>query len=381
MKRTILSALLIMPVVAQAQVLERDSAGVHIVTQPPAARVRLGPALFEVTGSEGGREPFFRLGSDGVRALSAGFVVVNAGTELRYYTRDGALRQVAGGRGSGPGEFQMVSWTQRLAGDSIAAYDSRLRRLSVWTGEGSNARSSQVQIGSTAPAPGAFAMIPAMPTGALNDGALLFMSSVSLQPPAQGMQRVQGWLLRSPADFARPDTLAQVAVIDLGPRTGNGPMTQPIAFLRRFRRSVTAAGLAITDGADYRIDLFDVTGRRRSSVRVQRAALSVRAEDRAAWRAQQSAGEALFPAAFPAYSELWHDSTGRLWAELFRPPTAATTMWDVFAGNGRLLLTIEAPAAVQLVAADASRVYGIRTDELDVQTLQGFELPAQLVRR
>ncbi len=107
----------------------------------------------------------------------------------------------------------------------------------------------------------------------------------------------------------------------------------------------------------------------------------MRAEDRAAWRAQQPAGEPLFPTAFPAYTELWHDTAGRLWAELFRPPTAAIAMWDVFDANGRLLVTIETPARLRLVAADSTRVYGISKDELDVEMVQAFDLPALPVRR
>jgi hypothetical protein len=363
---------------ADAQITRRDSSGVTIITQSPARRVRLGEPVLTIDGSEGGREPFFQINDNGVLALSDGLVVANAASELRYYTRDGRFRRAVGGRGGGPGEFQFLSWIQRLADDSVAAYDGRLRRLSVWTRDGRPTRAALVPRSSMTPAAGAFATIPATPTGMFADGTLLFVSSVSLFAHANGIRRARGWLLRSAADAAIRDTLAEIAVIDYGPRAGTGPATQSVAFLRMFSRSVTGAGFSMSEGDEYRIEHFNAVGRRIASVRVRRDHAAVRDLDRRLWRTHQPEVDALFPTVFPSYSKLWHDTTGRLWAELFRPPTAPTRSWDVFDPSGRLLVTIETAGSVRLVTADAARAYGIHEDELDVQRIQAFDLPRVL---
>ncbi|MGH7472033.1 MAG: hypothetical protein ACRENP_29130, partial [Longimicrobiales bacterium] len=169
--------------------------------------MKLGGALFQIDGSEAGHEAFFRLSGDGITAHSGGFVVANAGTELRFYTAAGELRKSAGGRGGGPGEFQFITWVQRIPGDSIEVYDSRLRRVSVWSHDGERGRETLVPGGMSAPAPGAVMSMPAVPAGALPNGQLLFASSVSLFPNPGGIARARGWLLRgSPAGPTR-DTI------------------------------------------------------------------------------------------------------------------------------------------------------------------------------
>jgi hypothetical protein len=374
----ILSAVAFKGVAAQA--IERDSAGVRIVTQPPSARVKLGRPVLQVDGAEGGREPFFRLSGDGITAHSDGFVVANAGTELRFYSAAGELRKTAGGRGSGPGEFQIISWLQRIQGDSIAVYDSRLRRLSVWTRTGERARETPVPGGMMPPAPGAVAAVPAMPTGALHDGLLLFTSSVSYFPSAGGIARASGWLLRGSPTESKRDTIASIAVIDYGPLGSSGPpLPTRVAFMRMLRRSVTPDGFALTEGDAYQIEQYDPAGQR-TSIRVRRSLQPVRADHVAAWKAKQPGANAVFPNVFPAYSNLFRDRAGRLWAELFPLPDAATSAWDVFDPKGRLLATVEVPVSVELVTADATRVYGIHTDDLDVQTIQVFEIPTSIRR-
>ena len=363
-----------------AQATERDSAGVRIVGQLPGARVKLGPALFQIDGSEDGHEPFFRLNGDGITAHAGGLVVANGGTELRFYTPTGGLRKSAGGRGGGPGEFQLITWVQRIRGDSIEVYDGRLRRISVWTRDGERARETPVSGGMAARAPGAILAVPALPAGALPDGQLLFTSSVSFLPNAGGIARARGWLLRgSPAGPTR-DTIAPIAVIDYGPLGSDGRNPPgPVAFMRMLRRAASAEDFAITEGDAYRIEQFDAAGGR-TSIRVQRNLEPVRAADRAAWKAEPGRPEPVFPSVFPAYSNLFRDTAGRLWAELFKRPNASTAAWDVFDAKGRLLATVEVQPSVLLVTGDAARVYGIHKDDLDVQTIQAFDVPA-LIRR
>lgn len=55
--------------------------------------------------------------------------------KIRVYDHAGALLNKIGGQGSGPGEFELPS-SFGLTGDSIWVYDSRLRRVTVFTTDG-----------------------------------------------------------------------------------------------------------------------------------------------------------------------------------------------------------------------------------------------------
>ena len=361
---------------------ERDSAGVRIITERPRAPVSLVNArpLFTVDGSEHGRDPFFR--NLYVVALQDGFVVANSGTsDLRFYGADGTPRSAAGRRGGGPGEFQMISWMQRLANDSIGVYDGRLRRVSVWSLRGDHVRDGQVSIPRATPTPGSLGAMPATVIGALPDGHLLMASGVAITPGA-GVQRAVATLIRANSSGEQGDTLRRVYVIDYQTSVGGGgPGTRPLMFPRMLTPTVGSEGFAISEGADFRIDRFSGDGRHVTSIRVNRPARSVTATDRDAALAKQpreSPPDVVFPATFPAYSALWFDREGRLWAEVFQTPTATAGTWDVFDHNGRLLATIQAPTSLRLVAADAARIYAIHTDELDVQTIRAFAAPAAL---
>jgi len=64
-------------------------------------------------------------------------VVPNAGSyDIRVFTEDGEFLEALGGRGEGPGEFMYLAaaWSR---GDTIEAFDSRLRRITRFLPEGS----------------------------------------------------------------------------------------------------------------------------------------------------------------------------------------------------------------------------------------------------
>jgi len=86
-------------------------------------------------------EPIFSIGGHDDRAeyqlqyvigalhLSSGRVVIaDAGPEeLRYYDSRGQHEQTAGGAGEGPGEFRNLRSIGRMRGDTVVAWDPRLR--------------------------------------------------------------------------------------------------------------------------------------------------------------------------------------------------------------------------------------------------------------
>jgi len=74
---------------------------------------------------------FFRVAA--VRVLSDQRVVVADGSQtVRWFSADGGLVARAGGKGSGPGEFQFLSRLDVLHGDTVAAVDPAQRRVTVF---------------------------------------------------------------------------------------------------------------------------------------------------------------------------------------------------------------------------------------------------------
>ena len=76
-------------------------------------------------------------------------VVDEASRELRTYSSSGLLLRTAGGRGSGPGEFQAILSLKRFGRDSLFAFDQVLRRLSILDHSGNVAR--MVRFGGSVP--------------------------------------------------------------------------------------------------------------------------------------------------------------------------------------------------------------------------------------
>ncbi len=120
-----------------------DSAGVDIVYlpwPPPAepASAGVGPAPLTVIGAavaEQSSELYRVVGA--VRLSDERIVVANAGTnELRIFGSDGQLLNTVGRSGEGPAEFRSISSMVRLSGDTIAVYDARLQRVSVFDHSG-----------------------------------------------------------------------------------------------------------------------------------------------------------------------------------------------------------------------------------------------------
>ncbi len=113
---------------------------------PPEARelavMGLGtPPLLEIGVMEGDDHYTFQ-DVTGVLRLPSGEVVVSDGGsgEVTRYAADGSFVRRWGGRGEGPGEFRALSRVYPWAGDSIAALDQAIGRLSVFDAGGRFAR-------------------------------------------------------------------------------------------------------------------------------------------------------------------------------------------------------------------------------------------------
>jgi hypothetical protein len=167
----------------------RDSAGVAIAdnsasewTEATAWTLSSDPTL--TIGESDGPEEYLLYQAGAARRLSNGNILIaNGGTqELRFYDPDGTHIRSVGGEGDGPGEFRTMREPWPLGSDSIAIWDSRSQRLSVFDVDGEFGRSFQLD-----PIPDA---LRPSPLGILADDSLLVSATIRREGPRRfGLQR------------------------------------------------------------------------------------------------------------------------------------------------------------------------------------------------
>lgn len=130
-----------------ATVTARDSAGVTIVEnaallEDASLGWTIGPSPVVEIGVLDGPEEYQLFRVRDARWLTDGRIaVVNAGSqEIRIYGADGIHLATWGGRGEGPGEFIDPTTLSWWPGDSVAVWDRRLRRLSIFAADGALGR-------------------------------------------------------------------------------------------------------------------------------------------------------------------------------------------------------------------------------------------------
>ncbi|HEX6041018.1 hypothetical protein [Longimicrobium sp.] len=125
----------------------RDSAGVRIVQNDrPAWKDGAGWTVGDAPSLDVGvvdGEAAYQL--DDVRAVArladGRILVANGGSrELRIFGADGRHARTLGREGGGPGEFQRLSWAGAAPGDTLLAWDSDARRLTVFAPGGALVR-------------------------------------------------------------------------------------------------------------------------------------------------------------------------------------------------------------------------------------------------
>ncbi len=375
----------------------RDSSGVEIAESrrpswpddKPGLVLSVEPVL-QVGSVEGApEEQLDRVG--GVARLSDGRVAVANGatSEIRFYGTDGRFLLASGRAGQGPGEFERLAGLWRLPGDTLAAYDSRLRRLSVFSPGGGFLRSAM------APSPVA-AEYPRV-TGAFTDGTFLLETAKAVGVDARvGTRRDSVHLFRVGADGAVRDSIGVFPSNDIHVSSGgsgeNVWITVSELPLGR-RSSFVAQGdrLVVALAGTWEIEVRNPDGTLRRLIRrtVPRAPLSrgeidaelersadrIRERDSAfAIRYLEDMSKAEWPAYWPAYGRVLAAVDGSLWVGEAGADDARRQRWDVIAPEGRHLGSVTTPARFQPMDVGADYVAGLWHDDLDVTYLRVYRL-------
>lgn len=326
--------------------------------EPAASRWRVDALPAVEIGRGEGEDALFRVTS-AARLPDGRIAVANAGTQqVRLFGPDGEHVASLGRRGGGPGEFQIPLWVGSR-GDSILVWDAMLERLTVFDGTGKLARTAQF--------PSVGGSFPSV-VGTYPDGSLLLESGTEEAAAAreQGAWRGTTRLVRASADGRLLDTLATVPSQERYSYRGGdgaGQVVEDLPFGRRTVMAISARGIVLGTGEEYRIQLIDTAGRTHDLLRAEWTPRPVSPADVDEYWARMvtiggraSAGEAQaqrsrvpYPRTLPPYDALLVDAAGALWIKDSQPPRGwdDPDLWRVYSADGDPLASIELPPRVR----------------------------------
>lgn len=372
----------------------RDSAGVRIVRSdrpawPDGAGWTVGDApVLDVGVVEG--DAAYQL--DGVRSVArlAGgrIAVANGGSgDVRIFGPDGRHQRTLGRRGAGPGEFQRLAWVGAAAGDTLLAWDSEARRLTIFAPGGSFVR--------TVTPEGIEGMHPSV-RGLLADGTILSTGGFSADGFRMGERRETVAYHRFGADGRARGGLGPYPGWETFAMEADGLLLQdPVVFGREGIVRPAGGEVLVADNDRYEIRFLAPDGalrrivrRAHEPVRVRdadvEAYFAVRDEDIAGLPAAQAAGlrrlrarqREVFPRreTLPAFADARVDAAGSLWVQDFRRPADEQPRWSVFDADGRWLGTVETPAGLEVHQIGPDWILGVQADELEVEHVRVYPL-------
>ena len=381
----------------------RDSAGIHIVENlRPADDSRLPWRI--------GQEPTVSIGavvgdeayllhqvSDAVVLPDGRIVVANSGTnELRVFDGAGVHLATWGREGEGPGEFMDLTGVDTWPGDSLVAWESRSRAISVLDAGGMFGRSFVLEAGAYPdPAPrGETRSRPDRPLElrvVLDDGSLLGRIG---EVTGEGYRRSrETYLLRrantaSPVEFGtHPGQESYLAFMNGMPVLGNLP------FGRSLWEAEWGELVIITPDDEYEIRAYErTTGALARIVRreydnrpptreevdealdaaLERAGLTGQRLE----MARQGYGDMPLVEQFPAFRMLRIDPLDHLWVREATLPgiDRPAPLWTVFDPEGRALGFIETPDGLIIFEIGADYLLGRVTDDVGVESVQVWML-------
>ncbi len=356
-----------------------DSAGIRIVENEaplwPSGggwRIEVEPSL--TYGHAEGDAPYQLFRVVGATILPDGRIVVaNSGTsELRFFDEEGVFLTSAGGEGEGPGFFQFLAGVSRYRGDSLATFDIRLDRVSIFDGQGRFARSFNLA---------GHAGLSPSPLGSLSDGSFVLMAPRYRTPDGAALD--SAYCLRFSPDGSGVDTVTLLPDQErYGFSIGEAFMSGSVAFTPLAVGAAAGDHIYLGHTADYSVGVHALDGtverivRRRFESRAVLPADVERFKDRILERRRSQPDRQRmfrqvwervdFPDVMPAYDDFRIDSEGNLWVADYRPEGESVSSWTVFDPEGQMLGSIDMPDRLRVFEIGPDYLLGVWFDDFDV---------------
>ncbi|MGI9625775.1 MAG: hypothetical protein ACR2QM_02985 [Longimicrobiales bacterium] len=364
----------------------RDSAGVTIVENPaPVGDPRLPWSLSAEPqadiGTLDGPAPLqlFRA-LHSTRHRDGRILVVNSGSqEIRSFDAQGNHLASWGGDGEGPGEYRLplrvASWT----GDSVAVWDTRLRRVTILSGDGTLGRT--VDLGGE-DLSGLVQLADPLPGGRL----VLVHQDIMAVAPSNGVHRNPTIASVLDATGEIQSSLPEQPGDEIFMMLGDGSIdVLRFAFAKSFVARAQGDRILFGPNDTFDLRLYTDAG---ELERIVRLGTPPRVVTDADWEAEidrrvEGAAEERRPGlrtlyaeipkpdALPAFADALVDPLGHIWANVFRPPVEpGPAVWAVFDPEGRFLGYVETPEGLILHQVGPDYILGHSTDDLDVEHIQ-----------
>lgn len=303
--------------------------------------------------------------------LSNGTIVLlNAGTqELLFFSQSGEYRRSVGGQGRGPGEFVGPDWLGHGSGDTLFVWDTRLGRLSIFSGEGKFLTSRRV--------------LDQLPTvrGRFEDGSLL------LDPISVVHISADGRVERDPKEYRRYAPRI-VATNDLADGLSDewvdgagGPYSLPFGKGDLF--SAHGMAFVVGDNGTSVLRYYDLQGQLRRYVSWVSDPIPVTNEDKRNYSEHHARdsrvgasqrGTTLFADVRPRFSAIESDRTGWLWVREFAAEWERPEDWLVFDEDGVLRCRVEMPSTFSVLEIGEDYILGRQENESDEESVVLFDL-------
>jgi len=372
-------------------VTERDSVGVTIIENAvDTAALRVGwsidpEPLLTIGGVDADESRQLFEVSGGVILSDGRLAVANNGSsQIRIYGKDGALLAAYGRKGEGPGEFGGVALAGVIGDDSLVAFDSQLRRVSII-----DADTGFVRVYSIGVEGGGYAIA----RGVLADGALLlgggmYFSNASGMP--SGLVRPESHYLLVGPDGTMVGDLGNVPTMEAFSRvSGSGFSMSGIPFgrLTVIAGSSDRVWLGTGDSWELRsftpnAELERIVRFNRSLQRVTPSLVDAYVDERVADAADETEARtrraelADVPTSevVPPYQVLRTDVLDDIWIGEFVLPGESTETWTIIDTTGRAIGRVTTPRGALPLYIASDRLLAVTRDELDVESLTLWRL-------
>lgn len=338
-------------------------------------------------GGDDGEGSYTLTGVAGAVRLSDGRVVVaDKGSQvLHVFDARGTHLRSIGREGGGPGEFRAVENVALLRGDSIAVWDPRLRRVSVFDHTGQLAHEVS---------PAGLGLFPRF-IGVLGDGSFVLTAGL----PAGGARSASTaarrdsvvYLRFGPSGGEARDTIGRFPGPETVTLASSGAMTmEEVIFGRDVHLVVGGNRYFVADDDRYEVTEYRLPGAPVRRIRRAHVPSQVTNADLASYREQPRDLSGVPPqlraqfakrnpdvphrATLPAFESLLLDEEGYLWVEHPRVTRATEGRWDVFDREGRWLTTVATPAGFQVRQIGGDFMLGTALDSLDVEHVHLYTL-------